>query len=120
MPNVNEMFPSKWLKASDLPAGGADVVIANIVMEEVNAGEAPKYVMHFNGKDKGIVLNKTNGLMIAHSYGVDSDNWIGKPIHLYKEPVQFQGKIVDAIRVRVPEAAGFDPSTGTGSDDIPW
>ena len=122
MANINNLFPSKWLKAQDLPAGGVTVTISNMVMEDVEQGKPPQPVLHFHGKDKGLVLNKTNAMLIAHTYGIESDAWVGKPIHLHKEPVQFQGRIVDAIRCKGP--SGPPPAdtaeTDTFDDTIPF
>jgi len=128
MANINSLFPSKWLKAADLPQGGQTVTIASLSLEEVEEGKEPKPVLHFHGARKGLVMNKTNALMIAHAYGDETDLWREKQIHLYSEPVSFQGKIVDAIRVRAvqPTAPAAAPATApvVASDDadmdVPW
>ena len=105
MPNINNLFPSKWIKAADLPAGGITLNIANLVMEDVDESKPPMPVIHFHGHDKGLVLNKTNGQMLAHIFGnPDTDAWVGKPVMLVSEPVQFQGRIVDAVRVKPASA----------------
>jgi hypothetical protein len=60
--------------------------------------------VYFKGKEKGLVLNKTNGNMIAEVAGDDdTDNWGGASIVLYPTRVDMQGKRVDAIRVDKPE-----------------
>jgi hypothetical protein len=55
------------------------------------------------------------------------DAWIGKPIMLYPDRVAFQGKIVDAIRVKVPkrqivvQREKYELSSGNGAptdDDL--
>ena len=102
MANINNLFPSKYLKASDFTAGPQNAVMATIAMEAIDEGHDPKPVLYFQGQNKGLVLNKTNGQMIAHIYGPETDAWIDKHIQLYVEPVSFQGRIVDAIRVRAP------------------
>jgi len=136
MPNINEMFPSKYLKAADLPEGGVVVTMGQVIREEIEPGK-PMYVLHFQGKDRGLVLNKTNANMIGHIFGGQTEGWKGHQITLVKEPVSFQGKIVDAIRVKpaqsfpeggpdvmppqqqAPQAA---PQTGSEGfdDDIPF
>jgi hypothetical protein len=57
-------------------------------------------VLFFREEEKGLVLNKTNTTIIAKLYGDDTDDWVGKPVTLYATEVQFQGDMVDAIRVR--------------------
>lgn len=104
--NINQVFPSKYLNALDLGQAKPVVTIANITMEEANKGEPHKPVLHFVGKDKGMVLNKTNGQNIASIYGPETDAWIGKPITLYTTFVDFQGQSKLALRVepQIPQA----------------
>jgi hypothetical protein len=62
------------------------------------------------GKDKGLVLNKTNANNIAAVYGDDTDDWIGGGIQLFPTMVDYQGRSVEAIRVRVaPRKAASAP-----------
>lgn len=104
MPNVNEMFPSRFLKAQDLEGQEVEAVIKEI--EETELDDESKYVVTFVDASKGLVLNKTNATSIAARYGDETDAWLGKPIILYPDRTPMGGKIVDCIRVRVPA----DPS----------
>ena len=70
-------------------------------MEKVG-DDGDKPALHFVGKDKALILNKTNTNMIAYRYGQETDAWMGQQIGLHVEPVQFKDKIVDAIRVQLP------------------
>jgi hypothetical protein len=54
---------------------------------------------------KRVVLNKTNARYIAGHYGDDTNGWKNKEIELYVAPVDFQGRAVDGIRVRIPPRA---------------
>jgi len=108
--NINQAFPSNFLKAADLAGKKVTLRVDSVVMEDIGDGEKP--VMHFMGKDKGLVLNKTNAGTISSAYGPDTDNWYGKEVKLYPTKVSYQGQMVDAIRVEipVPEAVeGEDP-----------
>ena len=98
---ISEEFSGTWLKAIDLHGHRVTVTISHVKREEVGQGEDREFkpVVYFQNKDKGLVLNKTNGLAIADLYGDDTDNWDGKPIVLYSTKVQFGSKMVDAIRV---------------------
>lgn len=99
--NINEAFPSKYLKASDLQGGTPTVTIERVEMEMM--GDDRKMVVYFQGKTKGLVTNKTNANNIAALYGDDTDDWIGQKIVLVEAMVDFQGKSVPAIRIRGPK-----------------
>jgi len=99
MVNVHDVFPSNWIKAGDLKGREVKVVIARIAVEEV--GSEPKPVVYFQGKDKGLVLNKTNANTIADMYGPETDGWIGRPIVIFPTQTDFQGRQVAAIRVQL-------------------
>ena len=116
MPNVSKMFPGKFLKAADLDGKSIKVTIAGLTEDEVGDSKGKKWILNFKDKDRGLVLNVTNANMIAAHYGDESDNWSGKEVILYVEKVSYQGKIVDAIRVRV-ESSPFPPAA---EEDIPF
>lgn len=103
MVNINEEFPSKYLKAADLQGAAVKVKISNVLSEDI--GGDRKLIMHFAGKNKGMVLNKTNARTIADVYGDDTDQWIGADIEVFAMKVDFQGRMVDGLRVRIPRQA---------------
>ena len=92
---ISETYPSKYLKATDL--GGQDRVvrIRACVQEELGQGSEKevKPVLYFDGREKGLVLNKTNATAIAEDYGDDTDAWVGRPIVLFVQKVTFQGNL---------------------------
>lgn len=96
--NINEAFPSNFLKASDLQGGQPTVVISDVRMEDI--GDDRKPVVYFDGKDKGVVLNKTNATNISTAYGHNTEAWTGKKVVLFTTWVDFNGKSVEAIRIR--------------------
>lgn len=97
---VSEAFPSNYLRAVDLQDRTVRVTIDKITMEDI--GGESKLILYFEGKEKGIVLNKTNANAISFAYGDDTDNWQGGELDIYPTMVDFQGKQVAAIRVKVP------------------
>ncbi len=108
--NINEVFPSKYLKAADIKGRPPiSVVIREVVVEKISETDS-KPVVYFQGKEKGIVLNKTNANMIAHTYGPETNGWIGQTILLRSEPVPFGSQIVDSIRVAVAQVATHTPN----------
>ena len=127
---IGEAFPSNYIKASDLQGRDVSVVMADVKMEDIGSDHKP--VLYFKGKEKGLVLNKTNGAMISEMYGDDTEDWFGKVIVLYPTKTDFQGKRVDAIRVKNPgdsngnghqepqRPASAPASRGMVDDDIPF
>lgn len=99
--NINEMYPSKWLKSSDIGDRTVVVTIAKVLMEDLGQGENKdrKPCVYFEGKDKALALNKTNASTIAKLYGPSTDGWIGKRISIYSKEVEFKGEMVMALRV---------------------
>jgi hypothetical protein len=68
-----------------------------------DVGGDTKPVLFFQGKTRGVVLNKTNATNIAVAYGDDTDHWAGKEVILYEAMVDYQGRSVAAIRLRSPQ-----------------
>ena len=100
--NINDVFPSKYLKAADLQGHEPTVVINRCEVEAI--GDQRKLVLYFQGKEKGMICNRTNADRIAFMYSPDTDHWIGKPITLFTDMVSFQGKTMQALRVKPPSS----------------
>lgn len=105
---MSQMFPSKYLSAADLQNQRHVVVIDQIRQEEIG-DDGLKPVVYFQGRNKGLVLNKTNGMMIASLYGDDTDNWSGRAVELYTAMVEFQGRSTPAVRLMGPPNAPPPP-----------
>ena len=113
MPNMNDFFDSKWLKADDLKGREVRTVISRIEVTKMNDGNKP--VMFFEGKKKGVVLNKTNATRISNAYGDNMNDWIGKAVVIYPDTTTFNGQSVACIRVKVPA-----PQREPGEDPVDW
>ncbi len=96
--NIDDVFPSNFLKAADLQGQTPTVVIDRIEMQDI--GEDRKAVIYFQGKQKGVVLNKTNATNISERHGKETGNWLGKKVVLFTAWVDFNGKSTEAIRIR--------------------
>lgn len=140
--NINDAFPSKYLKASDITEEGQSVVISAIEEEEVGKDKEIRPVLYFEGEEKGIILNKTNATNISKLYGYETDDWSGKRVVLGVAWVDFQGQSVEAIRIYPPKRSSpnaplgnkpaqqremapagereFAPRGGALDDDIPF
>lgn len=123
---VATAFPSNYLRAADLDGRTPNVTISHVKNE--NIGDDLKLVVYFEGKDKGLVLNKTNATTIVELTGQDdTDNWKGFRVKLFVAKVEYQGKRVPAIRIEEPAAAGAaarpkptEPVEAPDDSDIPF
>jgi|GEM_PF-548160 len=130
---IDELYPSRWLKAADVTQPLL-ATIKSVTVEEVSEGE-DKPILNFLGDTKSMVLNRTNSTTIAELYGEDTDHWTGRQIVLFSTKVQFQSKLVDAIRIRAPKqpatalgksapiparASKVAEELATESDDVPF
>lgn len=102
---VSDAFPSTHIKASDLQDRDATVTIAKVTIEEIGKDRENKPVLYFQGKEKGLVLNKTNAQTIAGLYGQETDDWVGKAITIFPTQTDFAGEQVECIRVRLRTVA---------------
>src|SRR5512139_3859694 len=99
---IGAAFPGQYLKAADLQGKRVRVVIDRVEMEDI--GGETKPVLHFQGKNRGVVLNKTNANAIWGINGSDdTDDWGGTEIVLFPSKTDFQGKRVDCIRIDPPD-----------------
>lgn len=112
--NINDFYSSSsdYLKAEHLPPG-REVQATIERFEEIELDNKKKICLRFRGKEKGLVLNKTNAMSIAHVYGPDCHDWTNRDIIMFSTKVDYAGQMVDAIRVRLP----LQPVSG--DDDIP-
>ena len=115
----SELYPNDWLKADDLDGQDVTLVIKDLQLEELGANNERKPVAYFQGTDKKMAVNVTNGKTVKSLYGGDSDGWIGKAITLFPAEVSFGADTVMGIRIRpqvpeqapspVPDQAGAQP-----------
>lgn len=105
---ISQAFPSEFLKAADLQDRTVTVIMDRVEIRDIGDGTKP--VLYFQHKEKGLVLNKTNSNNIAIAYGDDTDDWVGRELLLYPTMVDFQGRSVPAIRVKVPPPKAAKPN----------
>jgi hypothetical protein len=97
---LNDIYPSTYLKAADLGDEPMVLTIDRVEMAEMQDGTR-KPAAYFEEQEKGLILNRTNANTIAAIYGDDTDSWHGARVQLISVPVEFNGRQVEAIRVRV-------------------
>lgn len=133
--NRNDAFPSKYLRAADIPDEGRVFTIKDVEEEDFkNDGETEtKIIVYFRESEKGLILNKTNGNTFFDLCGEDTDDWPGKKVRLLSSITTFQGKPTPCIRVStkavatkkaapaaVPVITQNDVEAAEGDDDIPF
>lgn len=103
MPNINDAFPSKYLKAADLQGREPVVIIDRVDFEPVGRSREMKPIVYFRGKEKGIVLNKTNANKIVEISGsAITEEWSGTSVKLFTAEADFGGDTYDVVRVKSP------------------
>ena len=73
---ISNAFPSEYLRPADLQERQVTVKMSRLEIREV--GDEKKPVLFFEGKDKGLVLNKTNAKTISTVYGDETDGLGGR------------------------------------------
>jgi len=110
MPNIDTLFPSRWLKASDLQGREPAVTIKEVKYEPVGQAKEMKAVVYFQNVRKGLVLNKTNANRITQIAGSGiTEEWVGVQIKLFSTSVEYQGEPTEAIRIRPVNPARQNP-----------
>lgn len=102
-------FQGEYLNAAELGKATPTVRIIGIKLVDVpvigkdgdvdEAKTKAKGVLYFEGKKRGIVLNRTNAQAIAAMFGLDTDGWMGKRITIHAVPVKVGNKTEPGIRV---------------------
>lgn len=144
MGKLSDMFPSKYLKSADLadlPAGQMmTLTIASVAYENASGNDQQpdnKPVLYFKGKEKGLVLNSTNGGVLQEKYSDDTDDLVGCMVALHTVDVMFRKEMVKGIRIFIqdewvrafktrtqqqepPAPTGNGPHTPVDESDIPF
>ena len=111
--NVNELFPSNYLRASEL-SGDTIVTITGIGTQDFNGD--PKPVLRLR-ETKDMVLNKTNSKVIAGLYGDEIEAWKGRQITLYPTDVEYKGDMVTGMRIRTAVPTNHNSPTGNNGSE---
>jgi hypothetical protein len=108
--DIRNEFPSKHLSAKDLGTNQPVVVIDHVEREKVGRAQDSKPVLYFAGKDKGLVLNKTNANKIIELSGsAVTEEWTGFRVILYATTCEFGGEQVECVRIKAAKQNGAAP-----------
>jgi hypothetical protein len=94
---------SRYFKAEDV-ASEKKLRIKNVSQELIGMGaeKEKKLVVWFANDEHGLVLNRTNNRTIRGAFGDAVDGWTNKIIVLFPTQADFRGRMVLALRVRIP------------------
>jgi len=117
--HISQLKQSKFLTRADV-GKGVLATIRTIHQQDVSKEGAPeelRWCITFDEYEKPMVLNSTNGQLIAQiTKSEDTDAWAGQKIVLYDDPsVSFGGKLVGGIRVRAPRNQPAKPAPAPAS-----
>jgi len=126
-PSYKTAFGS-FLKTEDLQGKSVKVVIEKVDVEDVknDDGVERKLVAHFVGKEKALILNRTNCEMLDQVTGSDDyASWVGHAVVLYPTTTKFGNKTVPCLRIRSAAVAPPPPPPppvieDTDDDPIPF
>ena len=97
------MFPHDYLCAADLREKEHTVTIESVSLADLQGDDGKKQkkpIVKFQGREKGMVLNKTNARFIAKLYGPQTDQWVGKQVTIYPTTCKAFGETVECVRVK--------------------
>lgn len=105
---ISEQFAGSYFKAQDLPQPRV-LTIQDCTQAKMPEGDT-KPALRFVGEQQQLVLNKTNAYSLAEWFGDDTNAWNGRAVELYSTTTSFGGRMVPAIRVRLPQQQYHQPT----------
>lgn len=124
MPNVNDLGTSKYLKKEDVMPDKLVTIAGyeqvNVAMDDKKTPDM-KWALTFTEMDKPLVLNKTNGMLLEAITGTgEFDEWIGKKVVLYNDPlIMFAGEVKGGIRIKAAVSSPNVANIKTSSENQP-
>lgn len=101
---TSDMIQSKFLKKEDFPTPTI-LSIKGCSLEEVGRGDT-RWVLYFNERTKGIVLNVTKIKQLEASYGGETDDWVGRKVQVMHDPTVMMGtQVVGGIKFVMPRGS---------------
>lgn len=104
MPSYKTLFTGKYLASPDLgknePTVKVERIVSELVKDEEKKTERYRWIVFFVGKEKGMLLNRSNAILLAALCKSDkTEDWIGHSFTIGVRPVKMGGETVDGLRV---------------------
>lgn len=121
MAHYKLLYDSDYLYAFHLQGKKHVVKIAKVTGGELvgeGGRKSRKPLVFFEGKEKPLALNKTNGKCVAALYGPDTEKWVGQYITIYPTTTQFGGEQRECVRIepQKPEPPGKGAAREPGAE----
>lgn len=104
MPNINEMFPSRYVTAADIGDSKPIFTCASVYSEmgENFRTKDPEeqWYMQIQGKEKVVRLNPTSARAIAETYGPETDAWAGQKMQMFTTMQNIGGELKQVLYVK--------------------
>ena len=107
MPDYRSFFDRELIGAWDIQDENGKSRDAVVTIARVEAGvltngnkKSRKPILFFEGKERGMAINKTNGKVLASLFGPRTEKWIGRKIILFATTTQFGSETMECIRIR--------------------
>src|SRR4029077_6678042 len=107
------LFDRDYIGAFDVQGRDVTVKITKVIGGELTAvggRKSKKPILYFEGKERGMICNKTNAKTVAAMFGNFTESWVGKRITLFVTQTRdpSTGGDIDCIRIRptAPAAKG--------------
>lgn len=113
--NIDDIYPSRYLKANKLNGHTVCVRIKECKIEEVGQECERKAVLYFENNTQALILNKSNLIAVAEALGTkETEQWRGGRVKLYTATKPYRGKEVPCICVApapnpLPGEGGMQP-----------
>ena len=97
------MFKGQYLAAVEFGQRQPTFTVKSIkivALEGEDGKSKDRGVVYFSETERGLVLCKTNAILIAAMFGPDTDSWVGKRVTLHAQDVQLGRDQVLGVRVK--------------------
>jgi hypothetical protein len=111
---------SRFFKAEDFELGEDKKLKIKMGTEEligVGADQKKMLTVWFTNSEKGLPLNRTNNRTLRNAFGDPVAGWAGKIFILFRTEAEFRGRMVPALRVRIPPSK--QATAGNGQPKAP-
>jgi hypothetical protein len=104
---IDQLFPTRYATGADLAGKSYTFTVAGVALEQMHSQPGKpaeeKPVLYFKETKKGIVLTRPLAMQIAEILrSTDTDEWTGKKVTIFPQPLTVAGQPRVAIRAKAP------------------
>lgn len=86
--NVDDVYPSRFLRGVDIADDGWLITISNVYQEELNDFDGKpktKIILGVSELEEEIALNRTQARSLSEFFGPNAVDWVGRSVAVSKE-----------------------------------